>query len=67
MKTGICPVCHKEFKLTKKNKLYIHGYRRELKEKTWHGIVSFTKRYYKIIKPPCLGSQLLTTKVKKND
>ena len=62
MKTGICLVCKKEFKLTKKNKLYCHGYKRELREKTWHGIVSFTKRYYKITSPPCTGSGLYGTK-----
>ena len=64
MKIGICQICHKEFKLTKRNKLYLHGYKRELKEKTWQGIISFTKRYYKITKSPCKGSGLSAVKMK---
>jgi hypothetical protein len=64
MKTGICQICHKDFKITKKEKLYLHGYKRELKQKTWKGIVTFTKRYYKIISPACKGSGLLASKIK---
>ena len=65
MKIGICPVCHKEHKITKKDKLYPHGYKRELREKTWKGIVTFTKRYYKITKPACQGSKLAAIKLRK--
>ena len=65
MKTGICPICHKEFKITKRNKLYLHGYKRERREKTWKGIVSFTKRYYKITKSPCNGSRLSAIALKE--
>ena len=65
MKIGICPKCHKEFKITKFEKLYKHGYKRELKRKIWHGIVTFTKTYYKITSPPCGGSGLLAVRVKE--
>jgi len=56
MKTGICPICHKEFKVTKKGNLYRHGYKQEIRQKTWKGIVTFTKRYYVLISPACKGS-----------
>jgi len=68
VKTGICPICHKNFKLTKSGKLYLHGYKRKLKQKTWIGLITFTKTYYKLIKQPCLGTGLLPIKLeeKKN-
>jgi len=58
MKTGICQICRKEFKLTKNNYLHRHGYKQELRIKIWQGIVTFTKTYYKLVKPPCTGSGL---------
>lgn len=62
VKIGICPICHKEFKLTKPGFLYRHGYKRELRQRTWHGIITFIKRYYILISPACPGSGLLPVK-----
>jgi len=67
MKTGLCPICHKSFKLTKFGKLYSHGYKRELKQKTWKGFITFIKSYYKIISPACKGSGCLFVKTKENN
>jgi len=60
MKTGICQICHKEFKLTKLGKLHRHGYKQVIYHKKWAGFFGiFTTAYYRLIQPPCLGSGLL--------
>lgn len=66
MKIGLCSICHKEFKLTKKNKLWRHGYKYEFKYKSWHNkFFATTKKikYYKLTKSPCNGSGLLAVKI----
>lgn len=57
MKTGICDICRKPFKLNRPGKLYRHGYKQEIQIKKWEGFIyDVVKRRYKLIKMPCLGS-----------
>jgi len=65
MKIGICQICQKEFKLTKDGSLHRHGYKQEIRQKTWHGIVSFTKRFYVLTMPPCPGTGIPAVRIKE--
>jgi len=59
VKTGICQICHKEFKLTKSGKLHRHGYKQEIHHKKWTGYFgNFIVAYYKLIQSSCIGSGL---------
>lgn len=61
MKSGICQICHKPFKLTKFGKLCRHGYKYEIHKKKWTGFWSDLEIYevhYKLTKQPCAGSSL---------
>ena len=64
MKTGICQICKKEFKLTKSNKLWRHGYKQEIVNKRWPGyLFSIIYRFYKLTQAPCKGSGLPAIKI----
>jgi len=66
MKTGICPICQKVFKLTKSDKLWRHGYKQEMRIKKWEnsfGIIE--RRFYKLIKKPCVGTGRLAMRIGK--
>ena len=66
MKTGICQICHKEFKLTKSGKLYRHGYKQEIRYKQWAGYFYYiSKVYYRLTKQPCTGGDLLPVILQK--
>ena len=63
MKTGICPVCHLAFKITKTGKIYRHGYKQEIKIKRWKTFFGAgMQRYYKLTQKPCRGSGQETEK-----
>lgn len=66
MKTGICQICQKPFKLTKSGKLHRHGYKQYLHHKTWEGYFNkITRSYYIITQQPCNGTGLMPVVLKK--
>ena len=53
---GICSICQKEFKITKNNRLYKHGYKCKIIKKSWNGLFVEMKSIRIITAPACIGS-----------
>ena len=65
MRSGICQVCHQQFRLTKHGKLYRHGFKWEVFYKGRYGLFTAFIKCRVITKSPCLGSGFTTVRFKK--
>lgn len=68
MKTGICQICQKPFKLTKLGKLHRHGYKQYLYHRIWKGFLSdITHSFMIVTQLPCDGTGLMPVVLKKKE
>ena len=68
MKTGICQICQKSFKLTRLGKMHRHGYKMKKRTKKWSGFIyEIVKNYYKLTQKPCKGTGFYPIPIAKKE